>query len=178
MTTTDWIINITLVLLVFRQIREARMDAKFVLIPLALVAYSAHMYLHTVPTDGNDLVLVAILAGIGAALGVAGGLTTHIRADGQHAYIRAGYWAAGLWVGGMGARIGFYLYSEHGGGPSIVHFSAAHNITSSDAWLAGLIFMALVEVISRLGVVVARGIIAARTATAAQPDVSTYLVAA
>lgn len=115
MTTTDWIVNIALVLVVFRQLHEHRIDAKFVIIPLAMVGWAASSYLHTIPTAGNDLTLIVALAGAGAVLGVAGGVVTHVRTDGGTGFARAGFCSAFLWVAGMGARIGFYLYSEHGG---------------------------------------------------------------
>jgi hypothetical protein len=52
--------------------------------------------------------------------------------------------------------MGFSLYAEHGGGGSIERFSASHHITSIEAWVAGLILMALAEVLSRSAVLAAR----------------------
>jgi glycerol-3-phosphate acyltransferase PlsY len=66
------------------------------------------------------------------------------------ALARAGVVAAILWIVGIGARLGFALYSSHGGGPAIARFSVAHDITSSAAWVAALVMMALAEVIARL----------------------------
>ncbi|MDQ2959379.1 MAG: hypothetical protein M3Y42_20760, partial [Actinomycetota bacterium] len=113
MTTTEWIINLALVLVVFRQLRTARIDARFVLIPLALVGWSAHTYLHSIPTAGNDLTLLVALGALGAAFGLAGGLSTHVQPDatGSHATARAGLVSAGLWVLGMSGRIGFVLWT-------------------------------------------------------------------
>ena len=37
MTITDWIIDIALVLLVFRQLREERLTARTILLPVALI---------------------------------------------------------------------------------------------------------------------------------------------
>lgn len=71
MTTTDWIIDIALVLVVFRQLREGRLDLKTFLIPLGIVAFVAHNYLDSIPTAGNDLVLIGVLMAVGAALGIA-----------------------------------------------------------------------------------------------------------
>lgn len=79
MTTTEWITDIALVLVVFRQLREGRLDRKTFLIPLGIVAFVAYSYLDSVPTGGNDLVLIAALAGAGAVLGIAGGVYTRIR---------------------------------------------------------------------------------------------------
>jgi hypothetical protein len=50
MTTTDYLIDIALLLVVFRQIREGRIDARFVLIPLGIVGFVAQSYLRSIPT--------------------------------------------------------------------------------------------------------------------------------
>jgi hypothetical protein len=44
----------------------------------------------------------------------------------------------------------FAFFSGHGAGPAIARFSAVHSITSTDAWVAALVIMALTEVTARL----------------------------
>ncbi|MFK0173271.1 hypothetical protein ACIQU5_31255 [Streptomyces sp. NPDC090306] len=168
MTTTDWITDIALLLVVFRQLREGRLDAKSYLIPLGIVGYVAHTYLNTVPTGGNDLVLIGTLVAIGAALGVAGGVYTRIRSVGTHLFIKAGAVSATLWVLGMGARMGFQLWVDHGGADNLARFSASHQITTGDAWVAAFVLMALTEVVTRLATIFVRGRMVAR---AQQPAV-------
>jgi hypothetical protein len=46
MTTTEWLTDIALLLIVFRQLWEGRVDARFVLFPLGICAFVAHSYLH------------------------------------------------------------------------------------------------------------------------------------
>ncbi|MER6081303.1 hypothetical protein [Streptomyces sp. NPDC001833] len=157
MTTTDWIIDIALLLVVFRQLRESRLDAKSYLIPLGIVAFVAHSYLNAVPTAGNDLVLIGALITVGAALGVAGGVYTRIRKVGSHLFIKAGAVSVTLWVLGMGARMGFQLWVDHGGANDVARFSLAHQITTGDAWVAAIVLMALTEVVTRLGTIFLRG---------------------
>ena len=165
MTFTDWLVNIALVATVLRQIRWNRMDARFVILPLALVGVAAASYLRTIPTAGNDLVLVAALALVGITFGGLSAVFTSIRTDGgPHAWVRSRPIAMVLWVAGIGARMAFALYAEHGGGPSIARFSAQHHITAGDAWTAALVLMALSEVVTRVGVLALRG----RRALAAQ----------
>ena len=157
MTTTDWIIDIALVLLVVRQVREARIDRRFVLIPAGLVAYTASRYLQAIPTAGNDIALIAGCVAVGAALGVAGGLTTHVRVVDGQAYARAGVAAATLWVASMSARLAFIVWISHSAGAAALgRFSVAHDITGSDAWQDALVLLALSEVLVRLGIIVAR----------------------
>ena len=94
---------------------------------------------------------------IGAALGIAGGVYTRVRLDGASVLVRAGLVSAVLWVVGMGARMGFQLWSEHGGAGAIERFSVAHQITSDQAWVAALVLMAVTEVVTRMATIVARG---------------------
>lgn len=151
MTTTDYLINGLLVLVVLRQLHERRLDLHSFLVPLALVGYVAHKYLHTIPTAGNDLVLIGALTTAGAVLGALAGRFTHLRAgaDGV-ALARAGWAAATLWVAGIGSRIAFSFLSDHGAHHAIAHFSAVNHITGAQAWTAAFVLMALAEVSARL----------------------------
>jgi hypothetical protein len=168
MTTTDWITDTALLLVVFRQLREGRLDLKSFLIPLGIVAFVAHTYLDSIPTAGNDLVLIGALMGVGAVLGVAGGVYTRIRALDGHLLIKAGAVSAVLWVLGMGARMGFQLWVEHGGGADdVARFSLAHHITSDQAWVAAFVLMALTEVVTRLATIFVRSRTAAHLRPAA-----------
>ena len=89
--------------------------------------------------------------------GTGSGLATRVRADGgAHALARAGVISAGLWLLGMGFRMGFQLYASHGGQDAVARFSLAHHITSSAAWTAALLIMALAEVVSRTAVLAIR----------------------
>ncbi|MET9558389.1 hypothetical protein [Streptomyces sp. NPDC006645] len=175
MTTTDWIIDIALILIVFRQLREGRLDLKTFLLPLGIVAFVAHSYLDSIPTAGNDLVLIGALMGIGAVLGIAGGIYTRIRSAGGHLLIKAGAVSAILWVLGMGARMGFQMWTEHGGGADdVARFSLARHITSEQAWVAAFVLMALTEVVTRLATIYVRSRLVDRTqqVTAAVPTAS------
>lgn len=171
MTTTEWITDIALILVVFRQLREGRLDLRTFLIPLGIVAFVAHAYLKSVPTGGNDLVLVGALMGAGAALGVAGGVSTRIRTADEHILIKAGAVSAVLWVLGMGARMCFQLWTEHGGADDVARFSVAHHITSDQAWVAAFVLMALTEVVTRLATIFVRSrmLTAGHTAPASHP---------
>ncbi|EFG64737.1 hypothetical protein [Streptomyces sp. SPB074] len=165
MTTTEWITDIALLLVVFRQLREDRLDLKTFLIPLGIVAFVAPSYLSSVPTGRNDLVLIGALVAVGAALGIAGGVCTRVRAAGGHVLIKAGVVSAVLWVLGMGARMGFQLWTQHGGADDVARFSLTHHITSDQAWVAAFVLMALTEVVTRLATIFVRG----RLLTATRP---------
>lgn len=151
MTTTDYLINAALILLVVRQIRERRVDVRSLILPAVLVYTIAGSYLHSIPTAGNDLVLIVGLASLGLALGSTSAFLHNMRvgSDGV-ALARAGWAAVGLWIAGMGARLVFVLAAEHGAGKAIAHFSAANSITGKNAWVTALVLMAVCEVASRL----------------------------
>jgi hypothetical protein len=158
MTTTDWVIDIALILIVFRQLREGRLTARTILLPVALMAWAGINYLHGIPTAGNDLVLIGLFAVIGVVFGVAGGLLTRVRFASGNVYIRASLSSAALWVLSMGFRMGFAIWSSYGSGVThLTSFSAAHDITSGQAWVTALILMAFGEVIFRMGTILIRG---------------------
>src|SRR5579884_1364316 len=80
MTTTDYIVNLGFAALVVAQaLRERRLDRRAIVLPLVAVAFVAHLYLRSIPTGGNDLVLLAALAATGLTLGVGAGFATTIR---------------------------------------------------------------------------------------------------
>jgi hypothetical protein len=157
MTITDYAIDIALIALVFVQVRGRRLTSRTLLVPVLLVGWVGFSYLHGVPTAGNDLVLVIGAAALGVTLGVLCALFTSVRVgpDG-HPFAKAGRLAATLWVLGVGTRLAFQLYVTHGGQAAVGRFSAAHSITSSEAWVAALILMAMGEALARTGVLALR----------------------
>ncbi len=157
MTFSDYLIDFTLIGLVLLQIKGRRLTTRTLLLPIGIVAYVASKYLHGVPTAHNDLFLIVGFALIGATLGaLAGKFTSVTRASDGSIIAKAGFAAAALWILGTGGRLAFQVYASHGGGPSIMHFSASHGITSAEAWTAALILMALSEVVMRTAVLAGR----------------------
>jgi hypothetical protein len=157
MTTADYIVNAAFVLLVVRQSRERRLDRRSLLAPLALVFLVAQRYLHSVPTGGNDLVLIATLASIGLGLGLVSGFATHVRfAPDGGAVARVGWLAGVLLVAGICARMAFAFAVTHGAETAIRTFSIDHHIGAA-AWPAALVLMAVCEVTARLITVHVRG---------------------
>ena len=153
-----YLINASLILLVIQQIREHPLDSRSLATPVLAVGCAAVMFLHSVPAGGSDLVLEAACVTAGAVMGAFGGLAARLRlgADGRPLG-RAGVVAASMWVGGVGARLVFAVAAGNGAGPAIARFSVAHHITSSSAWVAALVMMALADVLTRLAVVYLRG---------------------
>jgi hypothetical protein len=158
MTFVDYLLDSILVLLVVRQIRETRLDLRTTLLPIGLAVGIGGSYLHGIPTAGNDVLLVALLTGVGVALGLISAVGTRVRSDGgRYPLVKAGWVAAGAWLAGMGSRFAFAVWASHSGAETLGRFSAAHRITSGDAWTAALVLMALGEVLTRTLVLVVRG---------------------
>ena len=157
MTTTDYLIDSALVLLVLLQSKERRLTTEALVRPLILVAIAVINYLNGIPTAGNDLLLVGVLALVGLVIGVASGQTVLMRrGDDGEVLARSGWASALFWVLGMGSRFGFLVWITHGGAATIGHFSAQHSITSGEAWTAALLAMAVFEVCGRALIQAAR----------------------
>src|SRR5579871_2939972 len=152
MTFTAYLLNIALVGLVLLQVRGRKLTVAGLLVPVVVTIWVASQFLHGIPTAGNDLVLEGGLAALGASLGILAGLFTRVRRDGTSAVAKAGAAAAALWVLGVGARMAFSLWVDHGGAASVTHFSASAHITSSSSWAAAFVLMAMAEVVGRTAV--------------------------
>jgi hypothetical protein len=167
MTISDYLINAIFVFVVLRQARERQLDLRSLVVPLVVVMFVAHIYVRSIPTAGNDLLLVAALAGVGLTLGVLGGFATHIRiGDDGLAMVRVGWLAGALLIAGICARMVFVFAVHHGAEPAIRSFSIAHHIGAA-AWPVALVSMALLEVTVRLMTVQIR---ARRMTTEAGPS--------
>jgi hypothetical protein len=150
MNTSTYLIDSALVLLVLLQIKERVITNRQLIRPLVILGIAVASYLNGIPTQGNDLVLLGVLAVVGGLIGTASGVTVimHRHADGSTTF-RSGWLSGIFWVLGMGSRFGFSYWASHGGVSAIGTFSASHHITSSEAWTAALLAMAVFEVLSR-----------------------------
>jgi hypothetical protein len=150
MHTTDYIIDSVLVLLVVWQIKERPLTFHQLLRPVVIVGIFVALYLKGIPTAGNDLVLVVALSLLGGAIGVASGLTVRMRKNADGLVTGQATWGSAVfWVLGMGSRFAFLIWLNNGGFHTVAQFSAHHSITSSEAWTAALLGMAVFEVLGR-----------------------------
>lgn len=157
MTTTDYIIDLALIAVIFIQVRPRRLTTRSAAVALVLVGLAAVNYLRPVSLTGNDLGLIVILALCGAVLGMASGLATRTwrSPDGQ-VMSQTGWIGAGIWIAGMGFRFWFAYYATHSGASAVAAFSIQHAITSGQAWTTAFVIMAFAQVIARVAVLQAR----------------------
>jgi len=154
MNAFDWIIDIALIGIVYRQIKGGQLTLSSVKLPVIILVIAGFNYFDGFSTAGNDLLLTIVVMAVGALFGVVGGLTTKVwRQDDGKIFSRAGVAAATAWILGMGIRDGLDIYSNtHAGAAALVRFSIRHSITSASAWSTAFFLMAVAQVMVRVGV--------------------------
>jgi hypothetical protein len=154
MSTADYVIDILLILVIFRQLRARTLTGRSALLPITLVAYAGSHYLHHFAFGGNDLMLILLLTFVGIFLGALSAFTTTVWTDNSGLVLaRAGLLAATSWVAGMGFRFAFAVWANSGsGGRSLTRYSMRHHVTSIQAWTTALVLMAFGEVLSRVAI--------------------------
>lgn len=159
MNALDYILDVVLVATVFLQFRGRRLTPRNLLFPVAIVVYFLIAYLKGVPTAGNDLYLAVGGVILGLVFGVGAGAFTRVYTGEKGIYAKAGPIAAVFWTVGVVLRTAFSLYASDGGrsaDKTIGHVMHTLSITSSNAIVACLLLMVLVEVGSRQLIVGAR----------------------
>jgi hypothetical protein len=169
-SVTDYVIDILLILVIFRQVRPHELTPRAALLPLVLLVIAGVIYLRPVTLGGNDLLLIVILTIAGGVLGVLSGLADSIWHDERGRLLfKAGAISVIAWVLGMGFRFWFAYYGYHSGSPAVARFSVRHDITGAGIWTTALVLMAFGQVLARVGILQVRRIRAAgHTATSAQ----------
>jgi hypothetical protein len=154
---TDYVIDILLIAVIFRQVAPRELTPRTAVLPLLLLAAAGIIYLRPASVRGNDLALIVVLALAGIVLGLVSGLGDKIwrDRDGRLLY-RVGVVSVVAWVLGMGFRFGFAYYAYHSGGPAVARFSVRHDITGARIWTTALVIMAFGQVLARLGTLQAR----------------------
>ena len=153
MSVTDYVIDILLILVIFRAVRPHPLTPRAALLPLVLLAIAGVIYLRPVTLRGNNVALILILAAAGIVLGVLRGLADRIwRDEHQRLLSRAVTLSVVAWVIGMGFRFGFAYYAYHGGGPAVARFSVLHDLSGANIWTTALVLMAFGQVLARLAV--------------------------
>jgi hypothetical protein len=168
-SVTDYVIDILLILVIFRAVRPHRLTPRAALLPLILLAIAGIVYLRPITLGSDDLALIFILAVVGVALGVISGLADRIWRDEHRRLLsRAGALSVIAWVIGMGFRFGFAYYAYHDGGPAVARFSAQHGLSGANIWTIALVLMAFGQVLARLAVLQIRRLYATREDAAFQ----------
>ena len=157
MTTSQYLLNAGLLAYILASNLGAHaVTRRRMTLPLVLVAVAAAVFLRSIPTLGNDLVLELIAVAAGVGLGVLAGLLVRVRNDGGRLFTSAGTPYAALWVFVIGGRVLFAYGADHWYARAIAEFSMRHQITGADAWTCAFVLMALSMVLARVAVTAAR----------------------
>jgi hypothetical protein len=150
MTATDYLIGIGAMAIVLWGMRRHELTDRRLRRPLIIAAVVCVAFLHTIPTAGGDLGLVAAGVLTGIACGAVGGLATRLERDGSGALVATGTPLAVAVTGGaFAARFAFAVAATNGLGPAIGRASQALDITSPQAWVAALVLMAVCDLTTR-----------------------------
>jgi hypothetical protein len=167
MSVTDYVIDLLLIAVIFRQVRTHELTTRSAVLPLLLMAVAGFVYLRPVDLHGNDLALIAVLGAAGIVIGAVSGMADSVRLTPEGRVLaRAGAISVVAWVAGMGSRFGFEYYAYHSGSAAVARYSIAHDITGASIWTTALVLMAFGQVIARVGLLQIRRIRLTDQATA------------
>src|SRR3954452_11099235 len=107
MTTAEWNLNcMPLGWGLLRNLGTRPVTRSTYLVPLAVVAVAAGIYLRDIPGGGNDHLLEVAGIGAGVAFGLAAAACTRLLRDGSGRLLaRAGVAFAAVWIIAIGGRI-------------------------------------------------------------------------
>jgi hypothetical protein len=151
-SVTDYVVDILLILVIFRAVRPHQLTIRAALLPVILLVVAGIIYLRPITLRGNDLALILILVAAGIVLGVISGLADRIWPEQGQLLSRAVTLSVIAWIIGMGFRFGFAYYAYHGGGPAVARFSVQHHLSGANIWTTALVLMAFGQVLARLAI--------------------------
>jgi hypothetical protein len=154
MTTSDYLLSFGLLaFILYTNLGTKALTRRRFTVPLIAIAVAASVYLHGIPTAGNDLTFIALAAAAGAAFGALTGLLSRLeRTPAGQLITRAGAAFAAVWVVVVSGRILFGYGATHFWNAAVVRFSIHHQITGP-AYPAAFVVMALTMVLARLAVI-------------------------
>ncbi|MFE1755090.1 hypothetical protein [Streptomyces anandii] len=121
------------------------------------VAIVIALFVHSLPTAGNDVSLQLVGIGAGAICGlIAGALLPAHRDDSGQIYTTGGVGYAVLWIVLSSARVLFAYGTEHWFPQGIIKFSIDYKLSGQDVYANAFVFMSLAMVLARTGVLLAR----------------------
>lgn len=151
MTLTDVLLAIgILAVVLISDLGTRKLGLHRILRPIIASGVTVALYLHTIPTGGNDLYLELAGGAIGIACGLVSIRTIKVSraADGE-LLTRAGLAYALLWIATVGGRLAFGYGAQHVFPAAVHSFMLNHNITTPNAITAAFILMILAEVSTR-----------------------------
>jgi len=172
MDTTQVLVFVGLAaLVIITQVGTHAFTLRRFLLPLGMALLVGYHYFQGLPVAGGDVAFVTICTVIGLALGILAAALVRVERDARSGKIvtRAGIAYASLWIATFGARIAFGWAATHIWQHQVVQFAIQHAITSSSAWTAAFIMMAIAMVAARSFVTGARAFQLSRASLVSSP---------
>jgi hypothetical protein len=147
-------------LIIATQVGRRALTPRRFLLPFLVAGLVGYHYLHSIPTVGGDLDFEIVLSLAGALCGVLAAWLMRVERDQQTGRIvtQAGVAYAALWIAVFGGRLTFAWAASNIWSHQVMRFSMQHEITSSAAWTAAFVLMALSMIVARTAVVAVRAL--------------------
>ncbi|MEU7640116.1 hypothetical protein AB0C11_29180 [Streptomyces sp. NPDC039016] len=124
---------------------------------LIAVAIVIALFVHSLPTGGNDISMQLAGIGIGVICGlIAGALLPAERAADGGIYTTGGIGYGVLWIVISSSRVLFAYGSEHWFSQGIITFSIDYELSGQDVYANTFVFMSLAMVLARTGVLLSK----------------------
>ncbi|WP_431044266.1 hypothetical protein ACQUSR_21750 [Streptomyces sp. P1-3] len=121
------------------------------------VAVVIAIFVHSLPTQGNDLSLQLVGVGVGVICGlIAGTLLPAYRHESGEIYTIGGIGYALVWVVLSCGRIVFAYGAEHWFTADLIRFSIENKISGEDTYANAFVFMSLAMVLTRTAVLLTK----------------------
>lgn len=159
MTTTDWIVNLSiLALMVLTALGTRPITFMTYLRPLLIVVGVGLVFLRGMPVSGPDVGLELAGVGAGVVFGVLAAGVSRVSWQGGRVMLSSGAAYAAVWLAAIALRVAFAELATHNAdfGRGVAQFSMQHQITGADAWRAAFVLMALAMIVTRVGLVALR----------------------
>lgn len=151
MSTSQYALNVALLAYILvSNLGTHTVTWRRLMLPVALVVVAGAVFLHDLPTAGNNTRLELVGLAAGVLFGLVAGCLVRVRRSGASVVMSAGAAYAALWVTVIGGRVLFAYGADHWFTRRIGLFSYEHQITGADAWTAAFVLMALVMVMTRV----------------------------
>ncbi|WP_460333719.1 hypothetical protein [Actinoallomurus acanthiterrae] len=146
-----------LVIILATDLGRKRVTNMRILRSFIAVAIVIAIFVHSLPTGGNDLWLQLVGLVVGAVFGlIAGALLPAHRDPSGLIYTTGGVAYALLWLALSSGRVIFAYGTEHWFGPDILRFSIENKLSGQDVYANAFIFMSLAMVLGRSAVLFTR----------------------
>ncbi|MCQ4082316.1 hypothetical protein NGB36_17330 [Streptomyces sp. RB6PN25] len=124
---------------------------------LLAVAIVIALFVHSLPTSGNDVSMQLAGIGLGAICGLtAGALLPARRGLNGDIWTSGGVGYALLWFVVSGSRVLFAYGTEHWFSHAIITFSIDYKLSGPDVYANAFVFMSLAMVLARTAVLLAK----------------------